>query len=215
MTLVNVFRIAVAPEDKPLLHEVGVHNLRTSHREEPGTLAMFVAERKDQEGSFIVFEIYENEATYAIHRASEQFNNYVTKAGPKLTDRTALQVEPVFLQEKLPSGEWVGAEHYFMKFARVQTSLAGQADFETSVMTNMKLSLEKEEGVLAMYAVREKADATVWYFYEVYASPEAYESHRQTEHFKTYIAETQDLVTNKELLDLVNDASMTQGKLGE
>lgn len=213
MTRVNVFRIAVNPEDKPLLHEVGEHNLVTSHREEPGTLAMYVAERKDQEGAYIVFEIYENEDTYAIHRASEQFNNYVTKAGPKLTDRTAIEVEPVFLQEKLDSGEWVGPEHYYLKFARVETSPEGQATFETSVLTNMKTSLAKEAGVLAMYAVREVANPNVWYFYEVYASPEAYQAHRETDHFKTYIAQTQDVVVDKELLDLVNDASMTQGKL--
>lgn len=214
MTLVNIFRLAVAPEDQPLLHEVGVHNLTTSHREEPGTLAMFVGEIKTQPAHYVVFEIYENEDTYAIHRASEQFNNYVTKAGPKLTKRAALQVEPVFLQEKLPSGAWVGPDHYFMKFARVKTTPAGQAAFESSVLTNMKTSLEQEDGVLAMYAVREVADPTAWYFYEVYASPEAYETHRQTAHFRTYIAETQDLVAEKELLELVNDASMTQGKLG-
>lgn len=214
MTLVNLFRIAVNPEDKPLLHEVGEHNLVTSHHQEPGTLAMFVAERKDQEGSYIVFEIYENEDTYAIHRASEQFNNYVTKAGPKLTDRTAIAVEPVFLKEKLPSSEWVGPDHHFLKFARVETTPEGQTAFEQSVLTNMKASLNQEDGVLAMYATRQADKPTVWYFFEVYASQKAYEAHRETNHFQTYIAETKDLVLDKELLDLTNDTSMTQGKLG-
>lgn len=214
MTRVNLFHIAVNPEDKPLLHEVGEYNLVTSHRQEPGTLAMFVAERKDQEGSYIVFEIYENDDTYATHRASEQYNNYVTKAGPKLTERAAFQVTPIFLKEKLTSNEWVGPKHHYLKFAQVETSPEDQESFEKSVLINMETSLAQEDGVLAMYAVRDNDNTNRWYFFEVYADEAAYQAHRETKHFQTYLDETKDLVVNKELVDLTNDASMTQGKLG-
>lgn len=210
---VNLFQIGVPAEDQALLHEVGVYNLETSHRIEPGTLAMFVAERADQPASYIVFEVYEGEEAYATHRASEQYQNYVAKAGPKLSERKAYQVTPVFLEEKLASNSWVGPDHHYLKFGQVETSPDDQGAFEQSVLKNMKTSLQEEEGVLAMYAVRDREQSQIWYFFEVYASPEAYQAHRQTEHFQTYLAETQDLVVDKQLMDLINDASMSQGKL--
>lgn len=210
---VNIFTIGVMAQDRALLHEVGVHNVRTSHRKEPGTLAMFVAERVDAPGSFIVFEVYEGEAAYATHRASEQYQNYVSKAGSKLVERTAYEVRPIFLAEKLDSDTWLGPDHYYLKFARVETSPEGQPVFAESVLKNMKTSLKEEDGVLAMYAVQDQVKAQVWYFFEVYASQAAYQAHRETSHFQKYLAETKDLVLDKQLLDLVNDASMSQGKL--
>lgn len=213
MTRVNLFHIVVNPEDKPLLHEVGEYNIVTSHRKEPGTLAMFVAERKDKEGSYIVFEIYENDYTYAVHRASEQYNNYLTKVGSRLIERAAFQVTPFFLKEKLASNIWVGLEYHYLKFAHVETSPEGQDSFEKSVLANMETSLAQEEGVLAMYAVRDNEDTNHWYFFEVYADEAAYQIHRDTAHFQTYLEETKDIVVDKELLDLANDTSMTQGRL--
>ncbi|MBJ6745866.1 antibiotic biosynthesis monooxygenase [Streptococcus sp. 121] len=213
MVRVNLFSIATDQEHQALLHEVGVYNLETSHRVEPGTLAMFVAERKEQPGSYVVCEVYQDSDHYEIHRASEQFMRYSQEAGPYLTERRAIPVEPIFLREKLPSEIWIGAGHLELKFAQVEVTEAGASAFEKSVLKNMKTSLQEEEGVLAMYAVKDREQPQVWYFFEVYASPEAYQAHRQTEHFQTYLAETQDLVVDKQLIDLINDASMSQGKL--
>lgn len=210
---VNVFQIGVHAEDQLLLHEVGVHNVKTSHRLESGTLAMFVAERVDQPGSYIVFEVYEGEEAYATHRASEHYQNYVSKAGSKLSERKAYQVTPVFLKEKLVSNSWVGPGDHYLRFAQVEIKLEDQEVFEQSVLKNMRTSLHEEEGVLAMYAVKDCEQPQVWYFFEVYASPEAYQAHCQTEHFQTYLLETQDLVVAKQRIELINDISMSQGKL--
>lgn len=213
MVRVNLFSIATEQEHQALLHEVGVYNLQTSHQKEPGTLAMFVAERKEQLGSYVVCEVYQDDDHYEIHRASEQFIRYSREAGTHLTERRAIPVEPIFLKEKLPSEIWIGAEYLELKFARVEVAEAGGSAFEESVLKNMKTSLDEEAGVLAYIAMRDAENPTVWYFFEVYASPEAYLAHRQTEHFQTYLAETQDLVVDKQLVDLINDASMSQGKL--
>lgn len=212
--VVHLFHLAVEKEDELAFHEAGIHNLTTSHRREEGTLAMYASSFRDLSTEFIVFEVYADENAYQIHRNSPQFQAYVEKVGGKLIKRESFEVEPVFLKEKLSTGEWVGSQHFHLKFAKVETSQEGQEAFEASVLTNMQTSMVKEKGVLAMYAVQDVEKPTVWYFYEVYASPAAYKAHRQTPHFQTYIAETKDLIVEKELLDLVNDVSMTQGKLG-
>lgn len=212
--VVHLFRLAVGKDDEVAFHEAGIHNLTTSHLREEGTLAMYTSSFKELSTEFIVFEVYADENAYQIHRNSPQFQAYVEKVSGKLIKRESFEVEPIFLKEKLSTGEWVGSQHFYLKFAKVETSQEGQEAFETSVLINMQTSIEQEEGVLAMYAVRDVEKPTICYFYEVYASPAVYEAHRQTPHFQTYIAETKDLIVEKELLDLVNDVAVTKGKLG-
>ena len=90
---------------------------------------------------------------------------------------------------------------------------ADDVAFRDAVFTNMRASVAEEPGVLAMYAVTLADDPTTWYFWEVYASEESYAAHRETAHFKTYIAATADLVSDKELTPLVPDTLVNQGGL--
>ncbi len=97
----------------------------------------------------------------------------------------------------MPSGVWLGAEKYFLKFAQIQVEAGSEKAFERSVLLNMQTSIKEEVGVLAMYAVKDSQQSNRYYFYEVYASAKAYEDHRLTPHFQRYISETQDLVEEK------------------
>lgn len=208
----HLFRLGIDSQDASTFHEAGVYNLTTSHENEAGTLAMFSSQIKGTD-DYIVFEIYQDEEAYQIHRQSPQFKHYVENAGSKLVSRHAFEVTPAFLQEKLPSGQWIGSEHFFPKFAQVTVKADGQSAFEESVLKNMTTSLDQEAGVLAMYALKDVDNPSVWYFYEVYASEAAYAEHRDTAHFMTYIAETKDLLLDKVLLDLTNDVMVTKGEL--
>ncbi|MCF0156215.1 MAG: hypothetical protein HUJ85_03930, partial [Veillonella sp.] len=48
-------------------------------------------------------------------------------------------------------------------------------------------------------------------FFEVYANPEAYQFHTQTEHFKNYIAQTKDMLEDKNLTPLNNMLLLSKG----
>ena len=78
-------------------------------------------------------------------------------------------------------------------------------DFKASVTKNMKTSVEKEDGVLAMYGSTVADSPQEWYFWELYQNEDAYQAHRETDHFKTYIAETADCLEDKKLLPLKGD----------
>ncbi|KXT74437.1 hypothetical protein STRDD10_00896 [Streptococcus sp. DD10] len=210
--IVHLFHLSVAPADVHDFHEAGVYNLMTSQRQETGTLAMYASRFKDFSTEFIVFEVYADEVSYQTHRASPQFQYYVDKVGGKLLRKDSFEVEAVFLEEKLSTGEWLGKEEFCLKFAKVETTKEGIVGFTKSVLENMKTSLAVEDGVLAMYAMREVKKPTCWYFYEIYASEEAYQRHRQTPHFQTYLIETEELLVEKQLHDLLNDIAVTKGK---
>lgn len=211
--VIHLFRLAVADENVERFREIGLKNLTTSQEKEPGTLAMYASPIKGQEAVSYVFEVYADEAAYETHRSSPQYQYFLTEAGPILTDRQVYEVQPVFLQEKLPAGQWTNPQDFYLKFAQVDVDPQGMDDFQTIVTEEMAASMDKEAGVLAMHAMTDAERPNRFYFFEVYADEAAYLSHRETAHFQAYIQGTADLVQDKLLLDLQNSTAISQGQL--
>jgi len=65
----------------------------------------------------------------------------------------------------------------------------------------IEASVEKEPGVLTLYAVSEKEKPTHITILEIYASEEAYKNHIQTPHFLKYKNGTKDMVKALELIE--------------
>lgn len=211
--VVHLFHLGVDEKNRDSFYQVGVKNFQTSYKEEAGTLAMYASSLRENQLEYKVFEIYADKAAYQTHVNSPHFKVYVDQVGSKLTKREVFEVEALFLEEKLPSGVWLGPEHHFLKFAQVQVREGSQEAFENSVLINMQTSIKEESGVLAMYAVKDSQQSNRYYFYEVYASAKAYEDHRLTPHFQRYISETQDLVEEKIIQDLENSMAISKGQL--
>ncbi|HEM6146403.1 TPA: antibiotic biosynthesis monooxygenase [Streptococcus suis] len=211
--VVHLFHLGVDEKNRDSFYQVGVKNFQTSYKEEAGTLAMYASSLRENQLEYKVFEIYADKAAYQTHVNSPHFKVYVEQVGSKLTKREVFEVEALFLEEKLPSGVWLGPEHHFLKFAQVQVEAGSEKSFERSVLLNMQTSINEEAGVLAMYAAKDSQQSNRYYFYEVYASAKAYEDHRLTPHFQRYISETQDLVEEKNLQDLENSIAISKGQL--
>ncbi|MGQ7484354.1 putative quinol monooxygenase [Streptococcus suis] len=211
--VVHLFHLGVDEKNRDSFYQVGVKNFQTSYEEEAGTLAMYASSLKGNSLEYKVFEVYADEEAYQKHRNSPHFKAYVEQVGSKLTKREVFEVEALFLEEKLPSGVWLGPEDHVLKFAQVQVEAGSEKSFERSVLLNMQTSIKEEAGVLAMYAVKDCQQSNRYYFYEVYASEKAYEDHRLTPHFQRYISETQDLVEEKNLQDLENSIAISKGQL--
>ncbi|WP_338214260.1 putative quinol monooxygenase [Companilactobacillus muriivasis] len=76
----------------------GVHNLLTSHKEEPGTLAMYDTHSDDAGIDNFVVELYQNNDQYQIHANSPQFKAYGQVAQKVVTDKSMQELHPQFLR---------------------------------------------------------------------------------------------------------------------
>ena len=94
-----------------------------------------------------------------------------------------------------------------VRMAEIHVKPESVESFRNIVNTNMRLSVEREPGVISIYAVEDINDPTHLTFFEIYADHDAYVRHTQTEHFKNYIAQTQDLTASKKLIE-VKDAGL-------
>jgi len=67
----------------------------------------------------------------------------------------------------------------------------------------MQDAVRLEPGVLAIYAVAEKNNPARLHFFEIYISEAAYASHRESPHFKKYLAATQPMIRDRKLIEAI------------
>jgi quinol monooxygenase YgiN len=65
----------------------------------------------------------------------------------------------------------------------------------------VEAAVRLEPGVIALYAVAEKDRPNRVRVFEMYTSPEAYQSHLQTPHFRKFRDTTDKMVTSRALSD--------------
>lgn len=206
----NIFELGVKPGQTAAYDAVGRHNITTSVGSEQGTLAMYSAKRQDNPEMAYMFEIYADEAAYQVHAHSPQYQEFLRRSPEILTEhKRKISVEPQFLGDKRIRQTRSTINNLVIVEVKPEHAQA----FREAVLPEMAQSLKVERGVLAMYAATEKDHPNRWYFYEIYASPAAYQAHRRTPHFQEYLARTAEMTTRKESIAITPALLMNKGGL--
>ncbi|MDX0654659.1 antibiotic biosynthesis monooxygenase [Sinorhizobium medicae] len=106
-----------------------------------------------------------------------------------------LAVQPVAAQE---------AKGPVIRIAELEIDPAQMAAYSAAVKEEMEESIRVEPGVLALYAVSIKGQPNHLRFFEMYADQAAYESHRESPHFRKYVETTKDMITSRKLFETDN-----------
>jgi quinol monooxygenase YgiN len=88
-----------------------------------------------------------------------------------------------------------------VRMAQLDIDPARLADYTRAVKEEMEDAVRLEPGVLAIYAVAEKGNSARLHFFEIYTSEAAYASHRETPHFRKYLAITQPMIRERKLIE--------------
>ena len=91
----------------------------------------------------------------------------------------------------------------YVRIAELEIDPAQLDAYKASVKEEMEASVRVEPGVLAIYAVAEKENPTRLRFFEIYADEAAYNSHRESAHFKKYVAANKDMIKSRKLIATV------------
>ena len=91
----------------------------------------------------------------------------------------------------------------YVRIAELEIDPAQLDAYKASVKEEMEASVRVEPGVLAIYAVAEKDHPTKLRFFEMYADEAAYNSHRESPHFKKYVETTKDMIKSRKLIETV------------
>jgi len=90
----------------------------------------------------------------------------------------------------------------YVRVAKIVVDSAQLEAYKTELKTAIEAAVRIEPGVLTMYAVHDIKLPTHITILETYASPEAYQSHILTPHFKKYKTVTLAMVKSLELVDV-------------
>lgn len=200
-------------EDLKDLQEIGSQNFHTSMEKEPGTLFMAMGSEKEHPERTYVMEIYADEHAYQTHATSQHFQAFASFAGEHLQGRQVENLTPEVLVEKEEGISLVQASNHELRIACLTIKPGHLSAFKEVVAKEMKQSIQVEEGVQLLFAASVMDQPGEWIFIELYQNQEAYNKHRETSHFKTYIEETKDMVLNKTLQVLMPQIVVSKGGL--
>ena len=207
--ILNLFELSIKSDKTDLYKTIAQSNITESLDKESGTLAMYSFNRKDSPNQTYMIEIYESDTAYHQHLKSKTYKEFIQKAPDILNKKIKIETEPQFLGDK----KIIQNEKIINNLVIVDVKPEFKQVFKNIVIPEMIESLRVEEGVLAMYATIDTNNNNRWYFYEIYASEAAYLKHRETMHFKTYIAESAKMTTWKEYISVVPIFLKNKGKL--
>ena len=91
----------------------------------------------------------------------------------------------------------------YVRIAELEIDPARLDAYKAAVKEEMAASVRVEPGVLAIYAVAEKDNPARLRFFEMYADETAYNSHRESAHFKKYVATTSGMIKSRKLIETV------------
>lgn len=213
--MLRIFELGVQPAKQQAFDTAGRDNLTRSVGNEPGTLAMYAVSPKDDANTAWLFEVYSDDKAYQAHVEGSPYKTYLSKAPGLLTDRRKFTAtDTQFMGEKPnPIRVEKGESKPVMRLAELRVKPDQQDAFRRIVLDEMQQSMDKEPGVLAMYAATAKDDPSRWFFVELYQDEAAYQAHRKAPHFQHYLSSTASMVTDKKLTEMTNRVLMSKGGL--
>ncbi|WP_165211208.1 putative quinol monooxygenase [Streptococcus tangpeifui] len=205
----RLFRLGLDLSYETDFNQIGYNNFTQSMELEPGTLAMYGSHVPSDKSQQVVLERYASDEAYQKHVDSPHFKAFAGLAQKAITSREVVTLKPEIFLQKPTALRVLEPNDFSVRLARVTVS-DSQA-FAAIVLPEMQASMDKESGVLVMYAGRDIENPNTWYFFEVYEDEAAYEAHRGTSHFKDYIAKSSNLVLDKTLQVLTGDMLVNRG----
>ncbi|WP_303974717.1 putative quinol monooxygenase [Streptococcus merionis] len=189
--------------------QIGKDNFIQSIEKEAGTLATYASHVYGDTSKQIVVERYASEEVYQEHIASQHFQAFAELAKKAVTSREVINLVPEIFLQKPQEMRVFEKNDLSVRLATVRVN--DNAAFSDIVLPEMRASMEKEPGVLIMYAGRSVDQPDTWYFFEVYQDEAVYEHHRDTAHFKDYIEKSEQFLINKDLQTLTADLLVNRG----
>jgi len=100
----------------------------------------------------------------------------------------------------------------YVRIAKIVVDSAQLENYKAALKEHAEAAVNKEPGVLTLYAVYDKEQPINVTVFEIYASVPAYQSHILTTHFLKYKTTVKDMVKSLVLTDVVPIALETKPK---
>lgn len=105
------------------------------------------------------------------------------------------------------------SQNMMIRIAYIEVYPEYLAEYIAILKENAEASVRLEPGVIAIYPMFEKENQTQIRILEIYLNQEAYETHLQTAHFKSYKTTTLPMIKSLQLIDMQAIVQETMRKI--
>jgi quinol monooxygenase YgiN len=95
------------------------------------------------------------------------------------------------------------ADGRYVQVAEIEIDPSHLDAYRAAVQEQIDAAIQKEPGVLVLYAVSEKDNPTQVRVFEIYRDRTAYEAHLGSDHFKKYKVTTEKMVKSLKLVQVI------------
>jgi quinol monooxygenase YgiN len=89
----------------------------------------------------------------------------------------------------------------YVRLAVLDINVSELEAFKASAIEHVQGVAKAEPGLLALHVVAEKDNPSRVHVFEMYANQGAYRTHLESAHFRRFVAQTQDIIRERKLLD--------------
>ena len=163
---------------------------------ESGSYSLYGGLDKANPDLMRILEIYEDEAAYQVHRASEGFKAFISEREPILQSLKILPVDPVVLEQK-ESG--VG-KCVYMTLIEVKPEKLDE--FKALITREVTRAVSQESGVLGLFATSEQgARNNFIHTLEIYSDEDSHARYLESESWKSYRTKADELIISRKVFE--------------
>lgn len=200
----ELVRLAVIKVDTTQLdryNEFLREEIEASIRLEPGVITLYGVAEKDNANHITLFETYADSRHYKSHLATPHFQKYKKGTLDMVNHLELIEMQTIIYLRK-PELSTMDTRDMFIRLIKMEIDSSSIAAFRNLANNVMLPGIEKESGVLIMYALSEKNAPTHVTVLEVYPNRTSYENHLKTQHFLKYKRESEKMVRSLKLIDV-------------
>ena len=181
---IRLGELNVKPEQLAATQQAIKDNIRTSIQTEPELAAMYAMPQVDDAKKIYVLEVYQNMEAKQAHNQSEHFKRFAQATEQAFASKSLTPLKAQFISEN-----------------NTALKLSGNYLVRLQALTAKPNQTEAIRHALAKYRTASTVENQddQWRIIEIYASPESYEQHHQSEAYKNYRNELKPLLVSQDI----------------
>ena len=199
--LVRLAIIEIDTAHLDVYNEFLKEEIEASIAKEPGVITLYGVAEKENPERVTLFETYADSSEYKSHLATPHFQKYKQGTLQMVKHLELLETQPILYIRK-PGLSKAPVDNLFIRLIKMEIDSKEIDNFKRLAQSVMLPGLQKEPGVLVMYAVASKKEPTKFSILEVYADSASYKSHLNTLHFLKYKKESEKMIKSLTMIDV-------------
>lgn len=206
-------KVNIKQEDIPAFRKEQEAELENSIPAEDGTL-LFSSSHSDAQGKEnYIFELYRNAKAFDVHSMADYYDHYDKVIDELADDKKVYDLKAEWITTKPKEALDSYANNFVVRMTKIEVEDGKHDEFTAMAKKEMRRAIAQEAGAEILMVGSNIQNENEFFFFEVYVNDEAYNKHLEDKWFKQYINDSEPIVKDRHVTELVRDVLACQGPI--